>query len=158
MFRAMRRKNQELPREECVRILQTEDRGALAVIGDQGYPYAVPLNFYYDEEAGKIYLHGAKEGHKLDAIRQHDKVCFTVWTAGTKEEGDWAAYVESVVVFGRARLVTDPELTYAMTRAIGMKYYPSQEEVDATLARSAARVQLVEISIDHMTGKRVHER
>lgn len=158
MFREMRRKKQEISKEECIKILNAEKRGALAVIGDDGYPYAIPLDFYYDSQNEKIYFHGAKEGHKIDAIKNNEKVCFTVWNAGTLKEGDWAYYVTSVVVFGKAHLVTDDSIIYEKAKAIGMKYYPSAEEVDAEIARDLSRVQLVEISIDHMTGKLVHEK
>ncbi|MBQ3390893.1 MAG: pyridoxamine 5'-phosphate oxidase family protein [Clostridia bacterium] len=158
MFRTMRRHNQEQPREECIRILQTEKRGVLAVLGDEGYPYAVPLNFYYDEVENKIYLHGAKEGHKLDAIRRCEKVCFTVWNQGFLKEGDWAYYVTSVVVFARAELITDPEVTREKVRAIGLKYYPSAEDVDMLLQKTADRLQLISLQIDSMTGKLVHEK
>ena len=66
MFRKMRRFKQQLSEEECLEILKTAKRGVLAVLGDEGYPYAVPLDFVYED--GKIYFHCAKEGHKLDAI------------------------------------------------------------------------------------------
>ena len=158
MFREMRRKKQEISKEECIKILNAEKRGALALIGDDGYPYAIPLDFYYDSQNEKIYFHGAKEGHKIDAIKNNEKVCFTVWNTGTLKEGDWAYYVTSVVVFGKAHLVTDDSVIYEKAKAIGMKYYPSVEEVDAEIARDLSRVQLVEISIDHMTGKLVHEK
>lgn len=158
MFREMRRMKQEVTKGECVKVLTEGRRGALAVSGDDGYPYVLPLNFFFDEKTDKIYFHCAKEGHKLDAIRRNEKVCFTVWTSGTKKGGDWAYYVTSVIAFGKARIVKDPSVVYEKVKAIGNKYYPSAEDVDAELERSINRVQLVEISIDHMSGKLVHER
>ena len=68
MFREMRRFKQQLSEEECRHILKTEKRGVLAVNGDGGYPYTIPINYIYEEESGKIYFHGAKEGHKIDAL------------------------------------------------------------------------------------------
>ena len=109
MFRPMRRKKQELSREECVRLLTEEKRGILSVIGDEGYPYAVPINFFYDSETDRIYFHCAKSGHKLDAVLACDKVCFTVMNSGYRKE-DWSYYVSSVIVFGRASLMTDEAL------------------------------------------------
>ena len=44
-------------------------RGVLAVNGDDGYPYAIPLNYFYDRDERKIYFHGARAGHKVDALR-----------------------------------------------------------------------------------------
>ncbi len=69
MFRSMRRFKQAVSEEECRKILTEEKRGAFSVIGDDGYPYSLPINFYYDEEDNRIYFHGAREGHKVDALR-----------------------------------------------------------------------------------------
>ena len=157
-FRKMRRTKQEISKEECFNILRSEKRGVLAVIGDGGYPYAIPLNFYFDEKEEKVYFHCAKEGHKLDAIKNCDKVCFTVWNQGEQKDGDWSYYVTSVVIMGRAELVTDETVTYEKARELGRKYFPTEEEVTKELENAVKRVQMVGISIDHMTGKYVHER
>lgn len=158
MFRNMRRLKQEVGEEVCRKLLNTERRGVLSVIGDEGYPYAVPVDFYYDEAENRIYFHGAKAGHKIDAIRQCNKVCFTVWNDGELRDGDWAYYVTSVIVFGRASLPTEPELTYEKVRRLGLKYYPSVEEVDAEIERDLSRTQLLVLEIEHMSGKLVHEK
>lgn len=157
MFRPMRRTKQEVSREECVRILTDEKRAVLSVNGDDGYPYGVPVNFWYDAEADRIYFHCAKSGHKLDAMTANDKVCFTVWNSGYQKE-DWSYYVTSVIVFGRARVMTDETEMREKIRKFGMKYYPSAEEVDEEIRKDFARVNFIEISIDHMTGKLVHEK
>ena len=158
MFREMRRKRQQVSEEECIRILTQEKRGALAVHGDDGYPYVIPVNFYYDELSKTLYIHGAKTGHKIDAIRKNNKVCFTVWDSGTRRDGDWADYVTSVVVFGTADIVTDGEIIQEKLRAIGLKYYPTAEEVDIEIQKSLKNVQMLAVHIDHMTGKLVHEK
>jgi nitroimidazol reductase NimA-like FMN-containing flavoprotein (pyridoxamine 5'-phosphate oxidase superfamily) len=85
-------------------------------------------------------------------------VCFTVWTSGTRKEGDWAYYVSSVVVFGTASLVTDSDLLREKLRAIGLKYYPTAEEVDMEIQRDLRNVQMIAVHVDHMTGKLVHEK
>ena len=157
-FREMRRSKQAVLEDDCKKILKTEKRGVLSVIGDDGYPYGVPVNFYYDETDGRIYFHGAKEGHKFDAIKSCDKVCFTVWGNDYKKEGDWAWYVTSVIAMGRAELVSDSKLTYEKLRLLGGKYFPSEAEIDATMERSAARTQLIAMEIEHLTGKLVHEK
>lgn len=72
MFRKMRRFKQQISNEECVEILKNEKRGVLSVIGDNGYPYGIPLNHYYDEKTNSIFFHGAKEGHKIDAIKKNE--------------------------------------------------------------------------------------
>ena len=158
MFREMRRRKQQIPNEECVELLKSERRGALAMIGEDGYPYAIPVNFNYDENDGKIYIHCAKEGHKIDAIRACNKVCFTIWNQGYQDEGDWAYRVKSVVVFGTAELLSDREETLRAARAFGEKYIPTQEELEAEMKSAGPRVQMIAITPDHITGKRVYEK
>ena len=78
MFREMRRFKQRISEEECIRILKEQPRGVLSLLGDDGYPYGIPISHWYCEEDGKIYFHGAKTGHKIDAIAECDKVSFCV--------------------------------------------------------------------------------
>ena len=156
-FRPMRRFKQALSEEECRNLLKTEKRGTLAVIGDGGYPYALPINFYYDEAENKLFFHCSREGHKADAMKGCDKVCFTAHDAG-EQRGDWSYFVKSVIVFGRAKQVEDNAVKYEKARAVGIKYYPSEEELDAELARDFDRARIMEIAIEHMSGKLVHEK
>ena len=157
MFRKMRRFKQQLSDEECRAILKAEPRGVLAVSGDDGYPYALPISHYYDEEANKLYFHGAKAGHKLDAIRKSDKVSFCVYDKGFVKEGEWALNIKSVIVFGRLRPVTDPERTEEICRRLGNKFYPDPESVEKEIERDLSRVLCLELEIEHMTGKLVNE-
>ncbi len=159
MFREMRRFKQQVSDDECKKILTEENRGTFSVIGDNGYPYTIPINFYYDETDHKIYFHGAKEGHKVDAINQCNKVCFTTWNQGFKKEGHWEWNVTSVVVFGRVALVTDRTVIEDRLRKLAIKYYPTEDEVEEEMSSSSAdRVQLYAIEIEHMTGKLVNEK
>lgn len=158
MFRPMRRSNRQLPDTEARKLLEESKRAAFSVNGDDGYPFTIPINFYYDQEENRIYFHSAKAGHKIDSIKANDKVCFTAWNEGIKEDGDWAYYVSSVVVFGRAILIEDMELTVKKVRQFALKYYPTAQEVDEEIARDIGGVQLVAIEIEHMTAKRIHEK
>lgn len=158
MFRKMRRFKQAVSEEECKKILTEEKRGTFSVIGDNGYPYTIPINFYYDDNDNRIYFHGAKEGHKVDAIKGCDKVCFTTWNTGFKKEGCWEWNVTSVIVFGRAKLIEDMEMTEDKARKLALKYYPTREEAEEELVRGIDRVQLFAIDIEHMTGKLVNEK
>ncbi|SDB03994.1 Pyridoxamine 5'-phosphate oxidase [Pseudobutyrivibrio sp. YE44] len=88
MFRKMRRFKQQVSEAECIDILKSTKRGVLSVIGDDGYPYGMPINHYYCEEDGKIYFHGAKAGHKIDAIKACDKASYCVYNDGFRKEGD----------------------------------------------------------------------
>lgn len=153
-FRKMRRFKQELPAEICEDVLRTEPRGVLAVNGEQGYPYTVPMDFLYAE--GKIWFHCALEGAKMDAIRKDPKCCFNVLrNLEQDEEGFW--YVQSVVVFGRISLVTEEATKLRMLRELGRKYFPTEAFVEKEM-RSSSRAAVLTLSVDHMTGKRVHEQ
>ncbi len=159
MFREMRRFKQQVSEEECRRILTEEKRAAFSVNGEDGYPYTIPINFYYDETDNKIFFHCASVGHKIDAMNANDKVCFTTWNQGFKKEGRWEWNATSVVVFGRAKKVEDREVLVDRLRKMAQKYYPTQEEVEKEMTGSDInRVAFYEITIDHMTGKLVNER
>lgn len=156
MFRKMRRFKQALDKESCEKILKEEPRGVLAVLGDEGYPYTVPLDFVYDE--GKIYFHCAKEGHKMDALKKCEKVSFCVMDKGFLKEGDWALNIRSVVVFGRIRELWDKDVILEKVRKLGLKYYPTAESVEEEIKRSIHALSCLELSIEHMTGKQINEK
>lgn len=158
MFREIRRTKRAITTEEAKELLRKNRRAAFSVNGDDGYPFTVPINFYYDEEENRIYFHSAKAGHKIDSIKADDKVCFTTWDDGYLEEGDWAYYVSSCVVFGRAKLIADPDITVEKVRKFAMKYYPTAEEVEEEIRKDIKGVQLVAIDIEHISGKKIHEK
>ncbi len=158
MFREMRRKHQAQTEEVCTEILKTERRGVLSVLGEDGYPYGIPLNFYYDTEERIIYFHCARVGHKLDAIAENSKVCFTTWNTGYQTPGDWAWNVTSVVCFCRAEPVQDTERTHRKIWAMATKYSPDLEEARDDFNRNINRTQLVALHIEHMSGKLVNEK
>ena len=158
MFRPMRRKKNEISREAAEELLRTSRRGVLAVIGDEGYPYAVPVNYYYDSENQRIIFHGSRVGHKADAIQNCDKVCFTVFGNERVKGEAWAPYVQSTVVFGRCRMIENREETLAEVKRLAMKYYPDEETAEEEIARSGNAVQIYEIEIEHISGKEVQER
>lgn len=158
MFRPMRRAKRTISDEDARGLLAKGRRATLAVNGDDGYPFAFPIDYRFDADANKIYFHGAKAGQKVDALRRSDKVCLTVMGNERLEDGEWAPYVQSVVVFGRCRLVDDAAKTEAEVRRLALKYYPSAEEVERELEKYLSAVQLYEIEIEHLTGKQVQEK
>lgn len=159
MFRSMRRFKQQVSEEECKHILQEEKRAAFSMLGDGGYPYTIPVDFYYEEAENRIYIHSAKSGHKIDAIKNCDKVCFTTWNQGFKKEGHWEWNVTSVVVFGRAKLLTDRAFWEDKQRKMAEKYYPTAEEIESEMYSPAIHaMQMIAIEIEYMTGKLVNEK
>lgn len=158
MFRKIRRIKNEITIEEATVLLRKNKRAALSVNGDDGYPYTIPINFYYDEDENRIYIHSAKKGHKIDSIQKNDKICFTTWDDGYLDDGDWAYHVSSCVIFGRARLVENQQITEDKVKKLALKYYPSAEDVEDEIKKGIHGVQLIEIEIEHISAKKVHER
>ena len=158
MFRAIRKKKNEISLTAAKALLQQSRRGVLAVNGDSGYPYAIPINYVYDDEAQKIYFHGARAGHKVDALHICDKVCFTVYGNETVREEDWAPFMQSVVVFGRCHLMNAGPEAMERLKQFAMKYYPSEQMADEEIAHAGKAVQVFEIVIEHISGKEVQEK
>ena len=113
---------------------------------------------YLCGSAQKIYFHGAKAGHKVDALKRDDKVCFTVYGNERIKKEEWAPYLQSVVIFGRCHLIDDPDKTIEKVRKLATKYYPNKEEVEMGIQKSIQATQLYEIEIEHMTGKQIQEK
>ena len=156
-FRQMRRFKQQVSDEECIRILKEQPRGVLSVIGDGGYPYGMPLDHWYCEEDGKLYFHGAKAGHKQDAIASCDKVSYCVYDQGFRKEGEWALNITSVIVFGRMRVVEDEDIKRRICENMCRKFTDDEEYLRKEMESSFSRVAVLELEIEHMTGKLVNE-
>lgn len=157
MFREMRRFKQQITNEECIEILKEEPRGVLSVLGDDGYPYGVPMDHRYSEKEGKLYFHCAKEGHKLDAIAKCDKAGYCVMDGGYRKEGEWALNIRSVIVFGRICVVTDEEKKKEICTNLCRKFTEDEAYLKREMKNAFPRVCCLELSIDHMTGKLVNE-
>ncbi len=156
-FRKMRRWKQSLTEEECIEVLKTAPRGIMAFQGENGYPYAIPLNQFYDENDGRLYFHGAREGLKLDLMAKENKVCFTVMDEGFKKPGDWALNIKSIVCLGRLETVDDHALILEQCRKLAMKFNPDEAAAEEEVKRSGDHVNMLVMTIDRMTGKLVNE-
>ena len=154
MFRPMRRFKQQLSNEECEEILNNCTSGVLAVIGDNGYPYAVPLSYVYLNK--KIYFHCAKEGHKVDAIKNNDKVSFCVVSKNEVVPEELTTYFKSVIIFGKAKKLDGEELRNAAIQ-LGLKYYNNKDAVNKEVEKAFERMACYEITIEHITGKQAKE-
>ena len=151
MFRKMRRHKQEIPEEECVEILKNEPRGVLALLGDYEYPYALPMSHVYVD--GKIYFHGAKEGHKNDAVKNTSKVSYCVMDRGVKQKDSWWYTFKSVIVFGKIRILTDDDEKIDKLTYLGNKFFPTPEETEDEISRLLDKTEVFEITIEHISGK-----
>lgn len=152
MFRAMRRHNQQLSAEECVEILEKNTSGVLAVAGDDGYPYAVPLTYAYKD--GALWFHGAVTGHKVDAIARSGKVSFCVVDQDDVRPEKLTTVYRSVIVFGRAEILDDERKIARGARILGEKFLPGgRDHVESEIARTMPRLTVIRLDIEHMTGK-----
>ena len=161
MFRPVRRSKQQLPHEEALAILQEGSTGILALSGDDGYPYLVPLNYLYvvadgPEALGKVYFHSAKAGHKIDAIERDPKASFCVIADDTVLPDKYSTAYKSVIAFGTVRLI-EGNLAHKALFDLGDKYNPHHEDRTLEEVNSAEhKCAMIEFTIEHLTGKESH--
>jgi nitroimidazol reductase NimA-like FMN-containing flavoprotein (pyridoxamine 5'-phosphate oxidase superfamily) len=148
----MRRRKQLLPEAEAAAILGTCTSGVLAVHGDDGYPYAVPLSFAFED--GRLYFHAAVAGHKLDALGTSDKASFCVIAQDDIVPERFTTHYRSVIAFGRLRVVTDEERKRHALLLLAGKYSPDHlHAAEAEIDGDWKRVLVLELVVEHLTGK-----
>ena len=157
MFREMRRKKQALSVEENIQVLNRGTSGVLAVSGDDGYPYAVPLSYVYHDN--KIFFHCAKTGHKLDSIIRNEKVSFCVIDQNQIVQEEYTSYFCSVIVFGKARILEEDTEKRKALEILTARYSPDQEKSHQlqVIEKEYNTVCVIEIAIEHMSGKKAIE-
>ena len=157
MFRKMRREKCELEKNSAEKILREGLYGVLAVSGDDNYPYTVPIN--YAVEDNKIYFHSAKVGHKIDAIKNNEKVSFCVVDKHDVVSEELTSYYTSVVAFGKIKIVEDAEEKIHGLELLAKKYSPNidknfkEKEINGKLNGLSVLV----MEIEHLTGKAARE-
>ena len=155
-FREMRRKRQQLSEEESIGILQKATSGTLALLGDGGYPYAVPISYVYAD--GRLYFHSAMSGHKVDAIRGCDRASFCVIEQDSVQPKEYTTYFRSVIAFGRVYVIEDEAEKLEMARLFGRRYNPNDEEsLRKELEHGLSRMLMIRFDIEHLTGKEAIE-
>lgn len=152
----MRRHRQQLSAAECRQLLERCTSGVLALLGDGGYPYAVPLSYAYAD--GRLYFHSALEGHKVDAISACNKCSFCVIDRDEVHPAEFTTHYRSVIAFGHVSVIDDPAVRLEAIRLIGRRYSPHdaaglQREID----KGMSRVLLLRLDIEHLSGKQAIE-
>ncbi len=157
MFREMRRKKQALSREDCTEILERGTSGVLALAGDGGYPYAVPISYVYHR--GKLYFHSARSGHKLDAIRRCPRASFCVIDQDQVVPEEYTTYFRSVIAFGTLRVLEEEREKRAAIEALAVKYAPADDPASRNRAidREWTPLCMLEMAVEHLTGKEAIE-
>lgn len=153
MFRELRRKKQELSLEESIDILKEGTSGVLALCGDEDYPYAVPISYVYRDS--KLYFHGAKSGHKIDAVRKWEKASFCVIARDEVVPEKYTTLFRSVIVFGRIRILEEETEIRNAAQALAVKYCPDDSEAGRQneIDRYWETLCMMELSVEHITGK-----
>ena len=152
----MRRKRQQLSNEESIAILEKATAGTLALLGDEGYPYAVPISYVYHE--GKLYFHSALSGHKVDAIRSCDKASFCVIEQDDVQPKKYTTFFRSVIAFGRIHIIDDEQEKLSTARMLGNRYNPNDEEsLRQEIESALSRMLMLRFDIEHLTGKEAIE-
>ncbi len=157
MFRGMRRTKQILSSTECIEILERNTSGVLAVLGDNDYPYTIPLNYTYNDN--KIFFHSAKAGHKIDAIISNPKISFCVIDQDEIVPEEYTSYFRSVIVFGKARIVENIAEIRNALKILAIKYSSSQtqEQHLQAIEKDLKMVCIIELSIEYLSGKEAIE-
>jgi uncharacterized protein len=155
MFRKMRRNKQLLSKADTEAVMARCTNGVLACMGDEGYPYTVPLNYVYHND--KIYFHSAKEGHKIDSIKKTPKVSFTVVDEDTIVSEKFTSLFRSVIAFGKARIAEGDEWREAFDALIEKYSGDQPEEAKRKVMAECPQTLIVAIDVDHITGKEAIE-
>ena len=156
MFRDMRRSNQQLSKDETISILNRNTSGTLALLGDDNYPYAVPMSYVYHD--GKIYFHAAKSGHKIDAIKKHNKASFCVVDQDLIVPEKYTTYFRSVIVFGKINIIENLELINNFAAILAMKYSSNfKDGIKDEISSSINAMVIIELDIEHISGKEAIE-
>lgn len=157
MFRELTRIDKKLSTEECIHILEKEKRGVLSVSGDDGYPYGMPMNHFFNEKDGSIYFHSGKTGHRQDALKRNDKVSFCVYDSGYRNSGEWALNIKSVIVFGRVEIVEDMNSIVDIMTGLSLKFTEDMEYITSEIQSFAHETMLLKLIPEHICGKMVQE-
>ena len=157
MFRELRRKRQALSRADCEAVLSRGTSGVLALAGDDGYPYAVPLSYLYED--GKLLFHCAKAGHKLDAVARCDKASFCVIDQDRVVPEEYTTYFRSVIAFGRIRVIGDDGERRSAVERLALKYHPgdTRENRNRYIDKEWAPLCMLEMTVEHLSGKQATE-
>jgi len=151
MVKELRRKEKMMSKEETLEILKNGREGVLATLGEDGYPYAVPLNYACHIE--NIYFHCAKTGHKIDNLAHHPKVSFCVVVDAEIIPDKFSTRFKSVIAFGKAVEVFEDEKEAGLLAMVQRYSSEYLEEGKKYIASDMHKTKVFKIEIEHMTGK-----
>ena len=157
MFRELARKKQKLSDAESKEVLKKQVRGVLSVLGENDYPYGMPINYWFNEVNGKIYFHTGKSGYRTEALKKHNKVSFCVYDEGFRRDDEWALNIKSVIVFGEINMIEDEETIKRIMEPFSRKFTQDDEYIKNEIETFTKNTLLLELTIDNLCGKIVNE-
>ena len=158
LFPALKRIKQALSKEECSALLTKETRGVLSLIGTNGYPYAFPINHYYDASENALYFHCGKIGYKLDCLEKNPRACFTVTEHGERKDGEWWLTAGSAIAFGTVEILSDSAKITDISRKLSAKFTNDEAYVEEEIEKYLPSTICLRFQIEHISGKRVKEK
>ena len=157
MFRELARKKKQISTDECICLLRNEKRGVLSVLGDDDYPYGMPMNHFYNDDDGCLYFHCGKAGHRLDSLKSHEKVSYCVYDKGYCGKDEWALNIKSVIVFGKTKIIYDTDKIIDITAKLSHKFTQDEEYINEEIKKYAHNTLLIQLVPEHICGKLVTE-
>ncbi len=158
MFEEVRKKHRALSRDEALRILSETRRGVLSLVRDDGYPYGVPINHYFDPEAMKIYFHGDLRGSRISCAEREQRASYCAFQERKTEEKHWYKTFESVIVFGKLSFISERERKAEIVRKLTRGFTEDMKQFEEEIERGIGRTSVIEMSIEHITGKFIEEK
>ena len=149
----MVRKDKEIKDVSAIEAIMAEAPVCRLALVDDGLPYIVPMHFAYREKC--LYLHTGTKGRKIDILRKNNRVCFEMdlldGIVRADEACRWTTRYRSVVGYGRAQIIDDPE---AVQQGLDLLMEKYAGRTAWTYAAPALKQTLIlRITIESMTGK-----
>lgn len=147
-----------MTQEDAYRILKQTKRGVMAINTPEGYPYAVPLNHYFDEQTGILYFHGGMIGHRIECLEKDGRVSFCAYKEKQVQEKHWYITWESVIAFGKVRMIEDENIKKDIIRKLSAVFTDDDESIEQEISEAIKSTSLMEMSIEHITAKFIDEK
>lgn len=138
-------------------LLSSAQYGVLALTDPEGNPYAVPLNFCYEQEDHHFFFHCARSGKKLDCIRHNPTVCLHVMGPYRIIAEQYITHYQSLLVYGTATIVADAVKKRDMLKKLCQKFAPNGPREQEVIEKYLPAVTLVDVSISRITQKQNHD-
>ena len=149
----MRRKDKEIAGKSEIESIIRKSLVCRLGLVDDGSPYIVPLCFGYKDNS--LHFHSAKAGRKIEILKRNNEVCFEFDDNLEVQAGeaacDWGMMYRSVIGYGRASFIEDPEEKRKALDIIMAKYADGAFEYSE---KALGKALVIRVEIESMTGKK----